>query len=262
MSRKTGTKEWASSSVNIQTGCSHGCLYCYAAAQAVRFKRRAPGDWLREEREDFLSTRRLGKRRGRIMFPTAHDITEANLEACYGVLLKMLDAGNDVLIVSKPSRVVISLLTAALPIERFGAQVTFRFTIGSKSDEILSYWEPHAPRCSDRMDALRLAHRRGWATSVSIEPMLDSTVDRVADLVESVAPSVTDSIWIGMMNSAEARVKMNGHADREGMPMALAALIRSPEQIRELHARLAGHPLVRWKDSIKQMLGLPEEDVG
>ena len=26
----TGTREWAASNVNIQDGCEHDCLYCYA----------------------------------------------------------------------------------------------------------------------------------------------------------------------------------------------------------------------------------------
>ena len=32
-----GTAEWAKYNLNCQSGCSHGCLYCYAQAQAQRF---------------------------------------------------------------------------------------------------------------------------------------------------------------------------------------------------------------------------------
>ena len=47
MSKKTvsGTKEWASTGVNVMTGCVHGCLYCYASASAFRFDRVKPGEW-------------------------------------------------------------------------------------------------------------------------------------------------------------------------------------------------------------------------
>ena len=41
MSKKpiSGTKEWSVSSVNCITGCEHNCRYCYARANALRFKR-------------------------------------------------------------------------------------------------------------------------------------------------------------------------------------------------------------------------------
>jgi len=35
----TGTQEWAASNVNIQDGCEHDCLYCYAKIMAIRYKR-------------------------------------------------------------------------------------------------------------------------------------------------------------------------------------------------------------------------------
>jgi hypothetical protein len=35
---KFGVQEWAEHSMNFQTGCEHGCVYCYAREQALRFK--------------------------------------------------------------------------------------------------------------------------------------------------------------------------------------------------------------------------------
>ena len=37
-----GTGEWAAGNVNIQNGCEHNCLYCYAKAMAIRFRRNTP----------------------------------------------------------------------------------------------------------------------------------------------------------------------------------------------------------------------------
>ncbi len=45
----TGTNEWSERTENIQRGCSHNCLYCYASSNAVRFKLRDRNDWEREE---------------------------------------------------------------------------------------------------------------------------------------------------------------------------------------------------------------------
>ncbi|WP_155303578.1 hypothetical protein [Desulfosarcina widdelii] len=39
---------------------------------------------------------------GRVMFPSSHDITPANLDACMTVIGNLLGAGNEILIVSKP----------------------------------------------------------------------------------------------------------------------------------------------------------------
>lgn len=182
-----GTQEWAKSNVNIQSGCEHDCHYCYAKCMAIRFKRAAPSSWrspaLRPESVDKAYCRRDG----RIMFPTTHDITEVNLHPCLAVLGKLLRSGNTVLIVSKPHREVTVQLAAAL--EQYKSQITFRFSIGSASADVLRAWEPGAPSFEERLEALRLVHAAGFVTSVSCEPMLDQRIDLV---VEAVRPYVTD----------------------------------------------------------------------
>ena len=49
--RKTGTREWSEHSVNCRQGCTNGCLYCYARAQALRFGRITSGDAWTQERD-------------------------------------------------------------------------------------------------------------------------------------------------------------------------------------------------------------------
>ena len=98
----TGTQEWAASNVNIQDGCEHDCLYCYAKTMAIRFKRATPASWKRPQFRQHDLDRGFTRRSGRIMFPTAHDITDQNIDECLAVLDRMLAAGNDLLIVSKP----------------------------------------------------------------------------------------------------------------------------------------------------------------
>lgn len=34
-----GTKEWASSNINLFYGCANNCMYCYAKKMALRFGR-------------------------------------------------------------------------------------------------------------------------------------------------------------------------------------------------------------------------------
>ena len=97
----TGTEEWAASNVNIQDGCEHDCRYCYAKTMAIRFKRMTAESWATPHLREHDLRRSFTRRSGRIMFPTAHDITERNIEECLLVLKKMLSVGNDVLIVSR-----------------------------------------------------------------------------------------------------------------------------------------------------------------
>jgi hypothetical protein len=186
------------------------------------------------------------------MFPTAHDITDKNIDQCLSVLTRMLDAGNDLLIVSKPWLACITRLCDALA--RYRSQIVFRFSIGSADTQVLSYWEPGAPSFKERLASLRTAHLRDFQTSVSGEPMLDGNPDA---LIAAVRPYVTDSIWLGKINRLRNILPLNCPRDPEAVRRgdALVAL-QSDEAIRALYARYRRDPKIKWKDSIKTVIGL------
>ena len=248
----SGTQEWAASNVNIQDGCEHDCRYCYAKSMAIRFKRATPVSWKRPRLRQHDLERGFTKRDGRIMFPTAHDITDQNIDACLRVLSRMLAAGNDLLIVSKPSLSCARRLCASLA--RYRPQIVFRFSIGSTDDGVLKFWEPGAPSFQDRLSSLQLAYAEGFATSVSGEPMLDGHPDA---LVAAVRPYVTDSIWLGKINRVRQILPLNCPRDADTLARgeALTAL-QNDEAIRALYARHRRDPLIKWKDSIKAVVGL------
>ena len=190
--RVFGTKEWAQRNVNCLSGCSHDCHYCYAKAGAIRFKRKTPTNW---KEEKFVGIKSVDGKPCRVMFPTTHDITPDSLQVCLQQIRNILSAGHEILIVSKPHVDCISAIC-----DEFGDKqdkILFRFTIGSASNATLKLWEPGAPSFDERLKALKLAHRRGFKTSVSCEPMLDGNIGKV---VEKTTPFVTDAIWIGKMN--------------------------------------------------------------
>jgi DNA repair photolyase len=251
---KTGTREWAEKTVNIQRGCSNGCRYCYAAANALRFKQVADRDeWLIEKINPEQVEKYRGKSKGRIMFPSSHDITIGNIRACLTVLKKLAEAGNELLIVTKPRLDCVRSLLAIL--EPFKKKIVLRFTIGAMDNEVLSFWEPGAPSYEERKKCLVYAHREGWATSVSIEPMLDA--DSIGALVADIKSYVTETIWIGKMNQAKLRFRTHNKTDRA----MLAGIEQSQadEKILKIYAALKKNKKVRWKDSIKKVVGLPEE---
>jgi len=248
----SGTEEWATENVNIQSGCEHDCLYCYAKSGQIRYKRQTPESWKNAMIRLKDVEKRRRKRAGNLMFPTSHDITPQNIEACLIVLRKLLDAGNDVLIVSKPTPSVVRRLCAELTDYR--KQVLFRFTIGSVHDSALSYWEPNAPLFKERLESLRLAFHSGYSTSVSVEPMLDNNVD---ELVQILLPFITDDIWLGRVNRLPAIIAGNCPGNEEAARRAHDLLrLHDDEWVRSLFNRYRNKPKVKWKDSIKKVVGL------
>jgi DNA repair photolyase len=132
-------------------------------------------------------------------------------------------------------------------------QILFRFTIGACDDTVLSFWEPGAPAYGERMASLQYAYENGFQTSVSVEPMLDSA--NIGRLIAEVLPYVTETIWIGKMNHLTRLVK---NAD-----VQLLSAIQHVEAgqtddiIRSIYERHKLNPKVRWKASIKKVVGLP-----
>jgi DNA repair photolyase len=248
----SGTQEWAASNVNIQDGCEHDCRYCYAKTMAIRFKRATAKSWSTTHLRQHDVDRRYTKRDGRIMFPTAHDITPANLDPCLDVLTRMLAAGNEVLIVSKPRVACVKRLCSGLLPYR--AQIVFRFSIASTDNAVLSFWEPGAPAFEERLECLRLAHLSDYETSVSCEPILDADPDA---LVKAVRPYVTDSIWLGKINRLRNILPLNCPNDAEAVRHGEALMAtQNDTAIRALYRRYRADPLIKWKDSIKTVVGL------
>lgn len=255
--RPSGTNEWAESSVNIQVGCEHRCAYCYANANAVRFQQVEHGCWGEPVIDPKKVERAYGKRKGTIMFPTTHDITGENLTEALTVLKKMLASGNQVLIVSKPHTWVVFQLVQELA--SYKDQILFRFSIGTWDDEMLSLWEPGAPSFTERFASLQMAHQHGFKTSISMEPLLETDEDAVIDLYETLAPYVTDSIWIGKANRLLERLKANGYDTlMYTVPAGDLIASQSDERILALYERMKDYSKVKWKESIKKVVGIEE----
>lgn len=191
----SGTKEWADTNVNIFHGCSNDCLYCYAKKMAIRFNRKTEENWKAMDLNMNEIGKRYKKRSGRIMFPTSHDITVKSLFFCLATLQKLLYAGNEVLITTKPDYKCMKILLRAL--KEYKDQIQFRFTITSLEQEILKDWESAAPSYKSRLASLIKAFIEGYKTSVAIEPFLDFNP---IPLILTLVPYVTETVWIGKLN--------------------------------------------------------------
>lgn len=253
----SGTREWAGSNVNFIRGCVHDCKYCFAKGNGVRFKRITAEDWKIEVVRPEKLKKNFRKREKPIMFPSSHDITPKNADLAIGILGKMLKAGNNVLIVSKPHLEVIQKICNGF--HAYKNQILFRFTIGSNNSDTLKFWEPNAPIYEERLAALKYAFSEGYKTSVSIEPTLDGNT---YDLVQQLSPFVNDSIWIGLANRLKGNLKLNGYADDETLEkVEELKKIQTDQWVFELADKLNGNSKIRWKDSCKKILKIKRSTV-
>ena len=237
-------QDWTDSknNINICVGCKNDCLYCYMKSMNEgKSKRKQPADWhnweLRPDKVE--ANRRLMD--GLVGFPTSHDIFPEILDPYLIVLGKLLRAGNEVLIVSKPRFDCIKEICASSRF--FKDRIIFRFTIGSMDDQVLRTWEPNAPVYEERKMCLMHAFEQGFRTSVSMEPMLDTA--RIEPLIEDLRPFVNTDIWLGTMNHAEDAKKWTG----AGMVGEIDKIVagQSPENLSTIYNKFKDDQLIKWK---------------
>lgn len=217
---------------------------------ALRFGRMTAEQWPNETPRNQEITKERRRLDGGIMFPTTHDINPNNLSDCLIVLGRLLEAGNRVLVVSKPHLPCIE--TICREMAAYKQQITFRFTIGLLVDDLREFWEPGAPSFSERLASLRHACEVGYQTSVSAEPLLEPW--NVQTLVGSLRPFVTHSIWIGKANQLRQRTLWKLSSDHPEIDRLLSW--QTDERVLEIYEMFKNDPLIKWKDSYKKVIGL------
>jgi len=258
----TGTREWSDYSINICKGCAHGCRYCYGREMAMRFGRiDTGGEWTSEEVNEEKAQDLVDnppRKEGRGMFPTTHDITPTNVDACSRVIRALLEEGNELLLTTKGNPQVVRRLCSEL--SAWKGQIMWRFTITHINDSVGQFWEPDAPTVLERFGAIQYAHDCGYETSVSMEPFLQP---RWAEfLVCGLTPYVTDTIWIGRMRKIDQRTRWM--TEGSAGPETSEAQSRVDEmkhlnsfyECQNVYERCSGFDNVRWKDSYQDMLGI------
>lgn len=251
-SKLSGTREWAEININIQQGCEHNCRYCYARYNSVnRWHKCTAEQWSKPVINNKKVDCDYHKYSGRLMFPSTHDITPLNINECMIVIRKLLEAGNQILLVSKPHFECITLICETF--KDYRCQITFRFTIGSTNDDVLRFWEPNAPSFAERIASLQYAFKTGYVTSVSCEPFLDPYPHYV---YLACRKWLIDSFWLGLLRNFDQRVDLTDISaeliDRYVTPLKIA---QSPECIAGYHLLLKDKPYIKFKDSIREIIG-------
>lgn len=247
-----GTGEWSDISRNCMIGCFNDCAYCYSRAKALKdgiITDRAA--WPIEKTDDVAIAKRHYKLDGLVMFPTRHDTTPANIKYNLPYLTGLLEAGNEVLMVSKANLNCMQEICRKL--DGYKSQLLIRVTIGSMHPMLCKFWERNAPSPQERLQALQHAQNAGFETSVSMEPILHGVEDAEATF-RAVEPFVTEKIWIGAMNSVESRVDMSNPNFAKAVDDLKT--LQSRKELVRLYNLLKDEPKVLWKDSIRKAVGL------
>lgn len=250
----TGVYEWADESENMQIGCENGCRYCFARHRAVnRFGYCKSNEaWLKPVINKKKVNKQYRKNVGTVMFPSTHDITPLNIHDYLQVATKLLNAGNNLLIVSKPDFKCIEKLCFELSVFD-KSKILFRFTIGSTNDFVLKFWEPNAPDFEERFKCLKYAYHAGYKTSVSCEPFLDFDPWAVYEVCKSY---LTDSFWIGKMRMLASRVNLQDITpdEHELYVKPLERIYSDDFIINQVYRKLNDQPFIKWKDSIREVV--------
>ena len=249
-----GVYEWADYSYNIGFGCSNGCRYCYACEITMEMFRRdgkvfKRSNWPNDNVKSFKADIHQ-QVHGIVMFPSMHDISPVYLPTYTRALRNILNAGNQVVIVTKPRYECIKTLCEQF--QNHKDMILFRMTITSLDENLSRFWEPGAPQPEERLTALKLAFNQGYQTSVSVEPMIDS-VEGTIELYEAVLPYLTEDIWLGKMNDIERRVEMADQRTQDAV--RTVRVQQSDENIHRLYGMLREADKIAWKDSIRRVVG-------
>ncbi len=166
-------REYSDLAVNLYTGCSHACRYCYCPA----ILRKTIDAWAfdPQPRKGILRDleREAKKLRGdprEILLSFMSDpyhsdeaarLTREALEVLerYDLRVQVLTKGG-----RRSTRDFDILLRNRW---KYGATIIF------ESETCREHWEPGAPPIADRIEAIRHAHAMGIFTWVSVEPVID-----------------------------------------------------------------------------------------
>ena len=190
--------EYADLAANLYTGCSHGCLYCYAPRMLHRDRETFHAKV--EPRASILDKlkKEAHMHRGKEVFlcftcdpycdeDSAHRLTRKAITILHdnGVAVNILTKGG-----IRAMR-DFDLLRANPHLSRIGTTLTF-----ANSHDTLA-WEPRASHPIERVQMLREAKANGIATWASLEPVIDP--EQTLSLIRQTA-SFVDHYKVGRWN--------------------------------------------------------------
>lgn len=169
-------------SLNPYTGCSHGCLYCYASSYIPRFQECRPKKDLLKRLKSEVQKVRPGTLISASNSSDPYPPQERGLELTRECISVIKKADLRLQIVTKSE---IAARDADL-LEEMDACVSM--TLTTLQSSLSKKLEPGAPLPDHRLDAMRLLHHRGVPVSARIDPIIPGiNLDEIEDLVHAAA---------------------------------------------------------------------------
>jgi DNA repair photolyase len=195
-------REYSELAVNLYTGCSHACRYCYCPAVL----RRTMDQWTCDPQPRRNVLRELERDAQKLqadpreillsfMSDPYHSDDAASLTREALLLLERYNLRVQVL-TKGGLRSCRDFDVLARNQWKYGATLIFR------SERLREQWEPGAAPIAERIEAIRAAHAMGIFTWVSVEPVIDTA--EAIEVIETLRDEV--DLWkVGKLNHDRQR---------------------------------------------------------
>jgi DNA repair photolyase len=253
--------EWqfAETSYNIIASgfaCPNACIYCYMIPMNERFGR---GTIIPDIEEFPVNEKRVekkwlkvgGKRKPKYyMFPSSHDLFPEMVEPALEVIRKILIAGHDLTIVSKPRIPVVDAIVNDDIVKNNLDRIVMRFSISTLDEDLVKKFEPNAPTIKERIECLRISREAGLMTGVSVEPYISDPVNIVEGLEKT--GYVSEDYFVGVMTKEKT---IAGTSEWD-----MVEPLYTREYLTSVIERLRDNKKVFFKTSIMKMyISLPRK---
>lgn len=190
-------------SLNCYTGCSHGCIYCYARFMERFHPHDEPWGYFVDVKINALSVLSKDIRRsppGSVFVSSACDgwqPLEKKYELTRDCCKELLTAGFRLIVLTKSS-----LILRDMDIFH-GKHVLLGVTVTIPDEQQSRKWEPHAASVAERINVLREAKSAKLRTSIMFGPILPGISDSIEvlhSLFELARKARVDYVWTDCLN--------------------------------------------------------------
>lgn len=193
-------REYSEFALNLYTGCSHACRYCYCPA----IMRQTLTEWAANPHPRKNILRQVEKDAGKMSdADKAKDLLLCFMSDPYQSEAAAILTREALTILEGQGFKAVNVLTKAgsRAVNDFDilghCKWKFGSTIIMQNEAKRQYWEPGASSIASRYEAVKEAHRQGIYTWVSVEPVIDT--GEALQVITDLLPYV--SFWkVGKLN--------------------------------------------------------------
>lgn len=200
-------REYCELALNIYSGCTNGCFYCYAPRVLHKTKEifhRAAllrPEVTPEKVVQEIQGRHLEGRTIQLCFTCDPYPSDSDTAPTRGIIQAIKQAGAYVQVLTKNG------ISASRDFDLLDSHDSFGVTLTAFSNEDCAVWEPKAELPAQRLNSLIIAKNRSIRTWVSFEPVIFAS-DTLA-LLNLICDIGVDMVKIGKMNYCETPEPIN-----------------------------------------------------